>query len=301
MAVFKENTLTVPCISSNCSTTTTPCTTTPPSARNPGTGLLGQISDIKISCNKGTGENENTLRVPADLDVPKLVADDDLTDIDDIEIDTHEEGSSATSSSVFSVVTRNTASASASSVFSDEESSKDAVKDVTPCTEQFKRERNTLMQLIIEYIAAKIKQSLPLAMSGNASANELPLEKFLLILTSRLRLTLPLFFKGIIYLFRYMDLVYLLRYLNQSNNYASYTEMDFPIRELIVGCFNLALSQEKISKNWIAITGLPMEEITSVVRAISMRLNGKFTIKNFELVKLKLEVFRHVKKVTYVV
>lgn len=95
-----------------------------------------------------------------------------------------------------------------------------------------------------------------------------------------------------------MDIIYLLRYLNQSNNFANYNEMDFELKKLIVGCFKLTLIRERVSKNWNQVTGLSNNEINRVVKTIVGRLNGKLLIKDIELVKLKLEIFRFVKMVT---
>lgn len=164
--------------------------------------------------------------------------------------------------------------------------------------QQFRYERNQLMTIVVKYIATKITNSFPPQSAPVASSSELPLDRFLLILTNRLQLSLPLFMKGIIYLFRYMDIIYLLRYLNQSNNFANYNEMDFCLKKLIVGCFKLALSREKITKNWAAVSGMSNNEINTIVKTIVTRMNGKLVIKNIDLVKLKLEIFRFVKMVT---
>lgn len=164
--------------------------------------------------------------------------------------------------------------------------------------EQFRNERNQLMTIVVKYIATKITNSFPPQSPSVPSSSELPLDRFLLILTNRLQLSLPLFMKGIIYLFRYMDIIYLLRYLNQSNNFANYNEMDFCLKKLIVGCFKLALSREKITKNWSAISGMSNGEINTIVKTIVTRMNGKLVVKNIDLLKLKLEIFRFVKMVT---
>lgn len=164
--------------------------------------------------------------------------------------------------------------------------------------EQFRNERNQLMTIVVKYIATKITNSFPPQSPSVPSSSELPLDRFLLILTNRLQLSLPLFMKGIIYLFRYMDIIYLLRYLNQSNNFANYNEMDFCLKKLIVGCFKLALSRENITKNWSAISGMSNSELNTIVKTIVTRMNGKLVVKNIDLLKLKLEIFRFVKMVT---
>lgn len=164
--------------------------------------------------------------------------------------------------------------------------------------EQFRNERNQLMTIVVKYIATKITNSFPPQYPPVPNSSEVPLDRFLLILTNRLQLSLPLFMKGIIYLFRYMDIIYLLRYLNQSNNFANYNEMDFCLKKLIVGCFKLALSREKITKNWSAISGMSNGEINTIVKTIVTRMNGKLVVKNIDLLKLKLEIFRFVKMVT---
>lgn len=163
---------------------------------------------------------------------------------------------------------------------------------------QFQFEKKQLMTIVVKYISTKIVNSFPPENPRNIKSDELPLDKFLLILVSRLQLSISNFMKGVIYLFRYMDIIYLLRYLNQSNNFANYNEMDFELKKLIVGCFKLTLIRERVSKNWNQVTGLSNNEINRVVKTIVGRLNGKLLIKDIELVKLKLEIFRFVKMVT---
>lgn len=162
---------------------------------------------------------------------------------------------------------------------------------------QFKLERAQLMKIAVKYVTMKIQNSFPPESARKIDPTEMPLEKFLLILVSRLQLTLPLFMKGIIYLFRYMDIIYLLRYLNQSNNFLNYTEMGYNLKKLIVGCFKLALARERINKEWSRVTGLANSDINEIVKTIVKRLNGKLAIKQIEIVRLKSEVFRFVKMV----
>ncbi|KAL6017102.1 hypothetical protein ACI3LY_003025 [Candidozyma auris] len=162
---------------------------------------------------------------------------------------------------------------------------------------QFKLERSQLMKIAVKYVAMKIHNSFPPESARTIDPEEMPLDQFLLILTSRLQLTLPLFMKGIIYLFRYMDIIYLLRYLNQSNNFLNYTEMGFNLKKLIVGCFKLTLARERISKDWSGVTGLANAEINTIVKTVVKRLNGKLAIKNIELLRLKSEIYRFVKMV----
>lgn len=173
-------------------------------------------------------------------------------------------------------------------------------ESLTP--EQEKAERNQLMSIVVKYVATKITNSFPPeSMRRRRMVNEIPLDKFLLLLTSRLQLSLPQFMTGIIYLFRYMDIVYLLRYLNQSNNFANYNDMGFSIKKLIVGCFKIALTRCRVQKDWSSVTGLSNNEINQVVRVIVKRMNGKLLVKNIELVKLKLEIFRFIKMVSKIV
>lgn len=162
---------------------------------------------------------------------------------------------------------------------------------------QFRSERSQLMKIAVKYVAMKITNSFPPELARKIDPTEMPLDTFLLILTSRLQLTLPLFMKGIIYLFRYMDIIYLLRYLNQSNNFLNYTEMGFGLKKLIVGCFKLTLAREKIGKDWSGVTGLANSEINTTVKTVVKRLNGKLAIKNIELLRLKSEIYRFVKMV----
>lgn len=181
--------------------------------------------------------------------------------------------------------------------------------------EQFHYERNQLMTITVKYVATKIHNSFPPESPRLIKPNELPLDKFLLLLTSRLRLTLTMFMKGIIYLFRYMDIIYLLRYLNQSNNFLNYNDMGFELKKLIVGCFKLALVREKkminlhnsvnnkpqqndlYEYNWAAITGLPNHDINNIVKRIVSRMNGKLNIKTAELIRMKSEIYRFVRMV----
>lgn len=170
--------------------------------------------------------------------------------------------------------------------------------------EQFNLERTKVMTIVIKYVTAKIHNSFPPDSSRNVKQNELPLDKFLLILTSRLRLTLPVFLKSIIYLFRYMDIIYLLRYLNQTNNFVNYNDMGFELKKLIVGCFKLAIIKEnRINKNkyvlnWEQITGLKNQEINSIVKTLVGRMNGKLNIKDIEVANMKNEMFRFVKMIS---
>ncbi|KAK6199327.1 uncharacterized protein RJT21DRAFT_3133 [Scheffersomyces amazonensis] len=197
-----------------------------------------------------------------------------------------------------------------------ESSSKVVTKDGLTA-DQFKQERNQLMSIIIKYIATKINNSFPpeepkFNDDSNKNKNKqnganLSLDKFLLLLTSRLKLNLNVFMKGVIYLFRYMDIIYLLRYLNQTNNFVNYNDMGFELKKLIIGCFKLAILREKklgpgkntdqFNFNWSIITGLPNHEINQIVKTIMNRMNGKLIIKNIELVRLKSEIFRFVKMV----
>lgn len=159
-------------------------------------------------------------------------------------------------------------------------------------------ERSKVMKIVVKYVAMKISNSFPPESPRTADPNEMPLDQFLMILVSRLQLTLPLFMKGTIYLFRYMDIIYLLRYLNQSNNFANYTDMGFCLKKLIIGCFRLTLARERITKDWSGITGMNNAQINTIVKTVVGRLNGKLTIKNIELVRLRTEIFRFVKMVT---
>ncbi|KAG7192305.1 uncharacterized protein KQ657_002024 [Scheffersomyces spartinae] len=184
----------------------------------------------------------------------------------------------------------------------------------------FLQERTKLMAIIVKYIATKIENSFPPDSSGGINKDELELDKVMLLLVARLGLGLPLFLKLIIYLFRYMDIVYLLRYLNQLNNMANYQLMDFGLKQLIIGCFKLTVEMERqeeiklgvtdmvigiqgmagriYTKDWEAITGFTMTEIDVIALTISKRLNGKLTIKTMELLKLKSEIFRFVRMVS---
>lgn len=163
---------------------------------------------------------------------------------------------------------------------------------------QFETEKQRVMKIVVKYVSMKITNLFPPELPRTMDPNEMPLESFLMILTSRLQLSLTTFMKGIIYLFRYMDIIYLLRYLNQSNNFANYTEMGFCIKKLIIGCFKLTLARERVQKDWSAITGLSNSEINSVAKTVINRLNGKLIIKNVEVVRMKSEIFRFVKMVT---
>lgn len=163
---------------------------------------------------------------------------------------------------------------------------------------EFELERSKIMKIVVKYIAMKISNSFPPESSRTFDANEMPLDKFLMILVSRLQMSLPVFMRGIIYLFRYMDIIYLLRYLNQSNNFANYTDMGYGLKKLIVGCFKLSLARERITKDWSSITGLSNSEINRIVKTLVSRLNGKLVVKGVELVRLKSEIFRFVKMVT---
>ncbi|KAI5953921.1 hypothetical protein CANMA_004760 [Candida margitis] len=185
--------------------------------------------------------------------------------------------------------------------------------------EQFKHQRTQLMTIIVKYVATKIYNTFPpeapkrrdsSSQSPSPSSpktpnfpntnNELPLDKFLLLLTSRLRVTLPIFLKAIIYLFRYMDIIYLLRYLNQTNNFVNYNDMGFELKKLIVGCFKLTIikenrvSQKKLQVNWQQVTGLSNQEINSIVKQLVNRMNGKLNIKDVEVVRMKNEMYRFV-------
>lgn len=163
---------------------------------------------------------------------------------------------------------------------------------------QFETEKQRVMKIVVKYVSMKITNLFPPELPRTMDPNEMPLESFLMILTSRLQLSLTTFMKGIIYLFRYMDIIYLLRYLNQSNNFANYTEMGFCIKKLIIGCFKLTLARDRVQKDWSAITGLSNSEINSVAKTVINRLNGKLIIKNVEVVRMKSEIFRFVKMVT---
>lgn len=171
-------------------------------------------------------------------------------------------------------------------------------KKIPLTSEQFINERTQLMTIVVKYLATKINNSFPPESTKHASTKELPLDKFMLVLTSRLNLSLNSFMQGMIYLFRYMDVVYLLRYLNQSNNFANYNEMQFSVKKLIIGCFKITLTNDKINKDWCGITGLDKHELDSIVDVLTTRMNGKLSIKQIEILKMKSEIFRFVKMVT---
>lgn len=179
---------------------------------------------------------------------------------------------------------------------------------------QFKHQRTQLMTIIVKYVATKIyntfppesrkrrdSSSPPSPTTSSTPNNELPLDKFLLLLTSRLRVSLTIFLKAIIYLFRYMDIIYLLRYLNQTNNFVNYNDMGFELKKLIVGCFKLTIIKEnrvsakKLQVNWQHVTGLSNQEINSIVKQLVNRMNGKLNIKDVEVVRMKNEMHRFVK------
>lgn len=164
--------------------------------------------------------------------------------------------------------------------------------------EAFKNEHEKVMRIIVKYVAMKITNSFPPQAPKKTNNKELELDEFLMVLVSRLQLSLNNFMKGIIYLFRYMDIIYLLRYLNQSNNFANYNDMGFGLRKLIVGCFRLVLARERILKDWKNVTGLTNIQINAIVKTVIGRLNGKLNIKNAEVLRLKNEIFRFIKMVT---
>lgn len=162
---------------------------------------------------------------------------------------------------------------------------------------QFRLERKQLMTIIVKYMASKIVKAFPLELPG-ISRRAVPIEKVLFVLTYRLGLSLTSFMRGMIYLFRYMDIIYLLRYLNQSNNFANYNGVDFLLNKLIIGCFRLALDSNGIQKDWTQITGLPESELSQIVQTLVIRMNAKTVIKSSDLTRFKLEIYRFVKMVT---
>lgn len=104
-----------------------------------------------------------------------------------------------------------------------------------------------------------------------------------------------------------MDIIYLLRYLNQTNNFVQYNDMGFELKKLIVGCFKLTIlkenklrtkAEDKINIDWEAITGIKNVEINAIVMQLINRMNGKLTIKEIELVRMKNEMFRFVKMIS---
>ena len=97
-----------------------------------------------------------------------------------------------------------------------------------------------------------------------------------------------------------MDIIYLLRYLNQTNNFVNYNDMGFELKKLIVGCLKLAIIKRigltnKYVLNWEQITGLKNQEINSIVKTLVGRMNGKLNIKDVEVANMKNEMFRFVK------
>lgn len=164
--------------------------------------------------------------------------------------------------------------------------------------EAFRNEHEKVMKIIVKYVAMKITNSFPPQAPKKSATKELALDEFMMVLVSRLQLSMTNFMKGIIYLFRYMDIIYLLRYLNQSNNFANYTDMGFGLKKLIVGCFRLVLARERIAKDWKTITGLTNVQINAIVKTLIGRLNGKLNIKNVEVLRLKNEIFRFIQMVT---
>ncbi|CAK9440274.1 uncharacterized protein LODBEIA_P43740 [Lodderomyces beijingensis] len=171
----------------------------------------------------------------------------------------------------------------------------------------FKHQRTQLMNIIVKYVATKIYNAFPPDSSRKVEVKpELAIDKFLLILISRSQVSLSTFLKSIIYLFRYMDIIYLLRYLNQTNNFVQYNDMGFELKKLIVGCFKLTVlkenkgkkAEDKSSINWEAITGLKNSEINAIVKQLINRMNGKLNIKDIELVRIKNEMFRFVKMIS---
>ncbi|EGV65266.1 hypothetical protein PSN45_002588 [Yamadazyma tenuis] len=270
----------------------------------------GEIMPLKYYKNFNVQTEPNIKGEPAGFnisdyinDIPLLV--DDVTDDDD-ELESKR---SSRLDSVDHYSIKNVESSPNTSSLSTESSSgssgnarkirpkRSRAKGFTAATlapEDFKQERNQLMMVIVKYISIKITNLFP----PSSSESKISLEKFLIIMVNRLKLSLPNFLKSIIYLFRYMDIIYLLRYLNQSNNFANFNEMDFPLKKLLIGCFKLTLLRERIHKNWHKLTGLSDNEVNIVIQTILKRLNNKVVIKNGELGKLKSEIFRYVKIVS---
>lgn len=204
--------------------------------------------------------------------------------------------STSTSPSTATSTSTNTTTTTCSS--SGEETSPNSQPKISSLPQsQIKQQRNQIMMTIVKYVSIKITNLFP----PTSSQSKISLEKFLVIMINRLKLSLPNFLKALIYLFRYMDIIYLLRYLNQSNNYANFNEMDFPLKKLIIGCFKLTLLKERVHKNWYKLCGLKDNEINVIIKTILKRLNNKVNIKEGEIVRFKTEVYRYVKSVSQVV
>lgn len=267
----------------------------------PSASVTTSMAETKEESNEKVEE----IRLMDFIDVPSLVSDDEE---EDSEAESHHSSKDATQ---FPRPTAKLPPALAAAEVVKRSLKEEAIPEPEPETKepekeeskltiseaQFRSERSQLMKIAVKYVAMKITNSFPPESARKIDPTEMPLDTFLLILTSRLQLTLPLFMKGIIYLFRYMDIIYLLRYLNQSNNFLNYTEMGFGLKKLIVGCFKLTLARERIGKNWSGVTGLANSEINTIVKTVVKRLNGKLAIKNIELLRLKSEIYRFVKMV----
>lgn len=256
----------------------------------------------------GAEEGNSQLQLSDLLDMPQLVSDNEDDSDGETTCDKHGKVSAAAEEVKKSMKTELPQRSDLESTLKDGESgtqimeatsSKQAESqnEVLP-SKEFGEERSKVMVIAVKYIAMKITNSFPPALPRLVDPNELPLDKFLMILVSRLQLSLNLFMKGVVYLFRYMDVVYLLRYLNQLNNFANYTNMGHDLRKLIVACFRIATAKEKLTKDWVGTTGLSNAEINKVLKAVVNRLNKRLLIRNIELVRLKLEIYRFVKMTT---
>lgn len=243
----------------------------------PKTGESSLVSSMEFDApNDSAPESQSFELLPLADDVPLLVSDSEEEHEHENQVETTEN------------VTEQTEVAATSEIASD-----------APPLPSPQQQRSQVMAVIVRYVAAKIKNWFPPEQASRIDGS-LPLDKFLLILTSRLQVTLVEFTRSVIYLFRYMDIVYLLRYLNQSNNMANYNGMDFSLRRLIVGCFKLALTRGGATRDFAHITGLSNHEIGVVTRKIILRMNGKVAIKDRELLRMKLELYKFVRMVAVV-
>ncbi|ODQ82244.1 hypothetical protein BABINDRAFT_158879 [Babjeviella inositovora NRRL Y-12698] len=183
--------------------------------------------------------------------------------------------------------------------------------------QEFHRQRTQVMELIVKYITAQIHSKFPIDMSQRDKATHpnLPLDKFLMRLLADLKVTLPIFQIAVLYLFRYINLIYLLRYINQSNNLISQpngpvSDLD-SLRQLIIGSLKLAIyyynKHYRPTKpiyhldnvNWEAVAGISDHEIKNVAFKMIKTMNGKLHIKDAEVQKLNMELFKFVNTVNY--
>lgn len=182
---------------------------------------------------------------------------------------------------------------------------------------RFYLERNDAMGLIVQYITRQIYAKFPIDMleQDQEMYPLRPLPQFLVLMLTQMQVTFPVFKIMVLLLFRYINLIYLLRYVNQSNNLMARPDgpmgLQDLLRHLLSGALRLATYYHNRfyrpsrpvpvidSARWESETGIGSRDVDAVALRMLKTMNGKLHVKEAEMTKLSMELFKFVNAVNH--